>query len=41
MVTKIGLALQKPTLIPTQIGNALASSSNFFINYVAIQVGSR
>ncbi len=40
MVTKIGLVLQTPTLIPSEIGAALTASSNFFINYVAIQVAS-
>lgn len=38
MVTKIGIVLQTPTIIPDVIGSALTSSSNFFINYVAIQV---
>ncbi len=40
VVTKIGLVLQKPTLIPNEIGSALTASSNFFINYVAIQVAA-
>ena len=38
VVTKIGIVLQKPTIIPDVIGSALTTSSNFFINYVAIQV---
>ena len=38
VVTKIGVVLQTPTAIPDVIGSALTSSSNFFINYVAIQV---
>ena len=38
VVTKIGIVLQTPTIIPDVIGSALTSSSNFFINYVAIQV---
>ena len=38
VVTKIGVVLQSPTIIPDVIGSALTSSSNFFINYVAIQV---
>ncbi|KAK9836955.1 hypothetical protein WJX81_002590 [Elliptochloris bilobata] len=37
VVTKIGVVLQKPTAIPDVIGTALTSSSNFFINYVALQ----
>lgn len=38
MVTKIGIVLQQPTIIPSTIGSTLTTSSNFFINYVAIQV---
>ena len=40
VVTKIGIVLQKPTIIPDVIGSALTTSSNFFINYVAIQVSA-
>jgi len=38
VVTKIAVVLTKPTDIPSVIGTALTGSSNFFINYVAIQV---
>lgn len=40
VVTKIAVVLTKPTDIPSVIGTALTGSSNFFINYVAIQVAT-
>ena len=38
--SKIRLIVSEPSAIPQILGSALTTSSNFFINYVIIQVRS-
>ncbi len=38
--SQLGIVISNPGIIPNVIGGALPASSNFFINYILIQVGS-
>ena len=37
--SQLGIIVNNPNALPSIIGTALPASSNFFINYVIIQVG--
>lgn len=39
--SQLGIVINNPGIIPNVIGGALPASSNFFINYILIQVGCR
>lgn len=36
--SQLGIVINNPSVIPSVIGGALPASSNFFINYILIQV---